>query len=154
MHHALAIVFGVAIATASGATRACDVESGTRKQTVHLSWGGERLKSWAVLSPEIERVELPNGFNLGVKIEPASAEKYAELQAKTKHVSELVHISLFDLGGQEPVLLTHTWGGANSLQGYGASGGADRVEKLGDPGVLLTLLNPVCASKESIASAR
>lgn len=128
---------------------ACDPETGMRTQSVNLSWNGANLKRWDVSSPEIERVELGNGFQLGVRIEPATAEKYAEW--RRKHVPELVKISLFDLSGSEPALLTYTWGGANSLQGYGSRGGADRVEALGDPGILLTLMKPVCVAAEASA---
>jgi len=41
--------------------------------------------------------------------------------------------------------MTHTWGGANSRQGYGPKGGADRVDEVGNPGILFMLSKPGCA---------
>ena len=149
----LSVLVGVAAIAAPTLSQACDRESGAREQTVDLSWGSERVKTWSATSSEIEPVTLPNGFELGVRVEPATTEKYNEALANSAHVSELVRIRLFDLNGRDPVLLTHAWGGANSLQGFGARGGADRLEQLGDPGVLLTLLNPVCAASRAVAHA-
>jgi hypothetical protein len=146
MKHAGILSFILVAAAWAPSASACDPDSGERTQSAHLSWNGTYVKHWDVSSPEIEKVALENGFKLGIRIEPASAETYAEW--KLKHVPELVKISLYDLSGSEPELLTYTWGGANSRQGYGASGGADRVEVLGDPGILLTLLKPVCVSSD------
>lgn len=130
---------------ASSSALACDPDTGERVQSVALRWNGEPIVHYEATG-DIKRVALPNGFELGVRIEPASAEKYAELAKQSKRTAELVHIQLFDLSQSPPRRLTHTWGGANSIQGFGADGGADRVEALGSPGVSMTLLKPVCAA--------
>lgn len=136
---------------ASSSIVACD-ESGNRIQRVFATSGGVYLKDWVVSSSEAEAVEMPNGFKVGVSIEPAAASKYASLREEFS--PELVRISLFDLTpGEAPRELTHTWGGANSIQGYGSRGGADRVAQLGEPGITLTLINAVCVNTRAIAQA-
>lgn len=136
---------------ASASTVACD-ESGNRIQRVYAASGGVHLKDWIVRSSEAEEVEMPNGFKVGVSIEPAAASKYASVGRE--FAPELVRISLLDLTpGEAPRELTYTWGGANSIQGYGARGGADRVVQLGDPGITLTLINAVCVNTRAIAQA-
>ena len=124
---------------------ACDRDTGARTQYVALSWDGRELSSWDATAGQTERVDLPNGLHLGVRVRPASAEKYSMLYQSAHHVPELVEIELFDLGGKQPKQLTRTWGGSSSIQGYGAQGGADRVEALGSPGIVLTLMKPICA---------
>ena len=126
------------------ASFACDWQTGERQQKVFLSWDGQRLEHWTVEPGVIKSVELPNGFQLGVKLEDPEPEKISEYREKIPHPPEMVSISLYDLAGDEPVFLTRTYGGTNSIQGYGARGGADRVDALGDPGVSMTLLKPVC----------
>jgi hypothetical protein len=139
----------LSILSVSGSSFACD-ESGNRTQRVYASSEGVRLKDWVVTSSEIEAIEMPNGFKLGISIEPASPAKYASL--KSDHVPELVRIALFDMASEgNPQELTYTWGGANSIQGYGARGGADRVDQLGQAGITLTLLHPVCVQARTLA---
>ena len=152
MRTTIVLSFCLGVLAASNLASACDAQTGERGQHVDLRWNHQPVGNWIAASSEIKRIDLPNGFALGVKIEPATAEKYAQLKAHSKHQAELVHISLYDMAGAEPTLLTHTWGGSNSLQGYGAKGGADRVEPLGTPGILLTLLKPVCA--DAVTSAQ
>jgi hypothetical protein len=130
-----------------------------RVQTVYVHSGAKELGHWTVDSSEIHRVQVPNGFEVGIQIEPATAEKYQELldrlaQAHATATSELVKISLYDMKLQPPKLLTYTWGGTNSFQGYGALGGADRVGELGLPGIRLTLFKPVCVTKASLAAEK
>lgn len=131
---------------ASSPAFACDPVTGEREQRVFLEWNGARVDDWTVADAGPRRVELPNGFVLGVAIEPADEAKYVRLAEQQRRVPELVKITLSDLGTTPARELTHTWGGANSIQGYGALGGADRVVELGDPGIRLVLLNPVCAT--------
>ena len=127
---------------------ACEWQNGERLQKVFLSWNGQRVNHWIVEPGVIKPVELPNGFQLGLKLEDPEPEKISEYREKIPHPPEMVSISLFDLTGDEPVFLTRTYGGTNSIQGYGARGGADRVDALGDPGISLTLLKPVCLAPE------
>ena len=124
----------------------CVQSSGLSLQTVILSVGDQYLAHWSVVAGETRPIVLPNGFRLGIKIEPASREKYAEWAQRedVQYLPEMVKITLFDLTTPAPRELTHTWGGANSLQGYGPQGGADRVDAVGSPGVTLFLNKPNC----------
>ncbi|MFB9068082.1 hypothetical protein [Pseudofulvimonas gallinarii] len=154
MRNILFALVVVATSAMPNTSQACDWTTGAREQHVFLSWDGKAVTDWVVASDSIKAVTLPNGFALGVKIEEPEPEKYVELSNKLQHVPETVKISLFDLSNGKPRPLTHTYGGTNSLQGYGAQGGADRVDELGTPGVLLTLLKPVCSQQGAVASAR
>jgi hypothetical protein len=140
----LALVFTAAAALVCPTLLACNPVSGEREQLVFLEWNGRTIEQWEVRSPDMQRIELPNGFQLGLTIEPAPLDTYVRIWADGQHASELVKIALFDLGGDTPRRLTSTFGGVNSVQGYGSRGGADGVVELGDPGITLTLLKPVC----------
>ncbi|MRW89315.1 hypothetical protein GJ699_04900 [Duganella sp. FT80W] len=120
-------------------------------QSVEVSSGKLEVGRWDVVSPEIHRLTLPNGFALGLQIEPASPEKSKEIAKKLAGYPpvEWVKISLYDLRGPQPKQLTYTWGGANSYQGYGPGGGADRVREIGEPGIELKLTKPKCANTHS-----
>ena len=137
----------------SFASHACDVDTGERQQHVFLSWNGQQISDWTVIPGETEQVSLPNGFELGVRLAEPEPEVYKRQVEGQDFVWELVEIKLFDLSGEEPQVLSRTYGGTNSLQGFGARGGANRVAELGDPGILLTLLKPVCLEAESLAAA-
>jgi len=138
-------ILGLSAVLVAQSAAACDNKSGNREQMVVLSANGKDVVSWTVKSDEIKSVTLPNGFKLGVKIEPADQEHYAKQAKISKFVDESVKITLFNVSGNSPKELTYTWGGTNSIQGYGAKGGANRVVELGNPGIVLTLLKPVCA---------
>jgi hypothetical protein len=133
------------------ATASC-YSSGESIQAVWLSSGGNNIERWEVSAPAIHRTKLSNGFELGLKIEPAAAEKYREWHNKFKQkaIDEMVKISVYDMSGAEPKLLTNTWGGANSRQGYGPRGGADSVPAIGEPGIELWLHKPTCVKVEDI----
>jgi hypothetical protein len=113
---------------------------------VILSVGDRYLTHWSVVDGETRPVVLPNGFRLGIRIEPASQQEYARwARGENAHyLPEMVAITLFDLTTPVPRELTHTWGGANSLQGYGPQGGADRVDAVGSPGITLLLNKANC----------
>ena len=140
--------------------------AGERTQSVSLSVGGKDIEEWEVTSSEIYRTRLANGFQLGLQIEPATADKYADLlKTAEKHAElvkntkqpaydELVKISLYDMRGATPKLLTSTWGGANSKQRYGPRGGTDRIKALGEPGIVLWLHKAVCVRAEDIAKLK
>ncbi|MEO8385871.1 MAG: hypothetical protein ABI583_11560, partial [Betaproteobacteria bacterium] len=154
------IVFGACNAAASCLT------SGERTQSVTLSSGGMGIDDWEVYSAEIHRTKLANGFELGLQIEPATKAKYGDLLKtakkfgelvkvnKTPAYDELVKISVYDMSGETPKLLTSTWGGANSMQGYGPKGGADRVDAVGEPGINLWLHKAVCVTATDIAKLK
>ena len=129
-----------------------DAFASCQQQSVYLSSGGKPLEHWDVKAAEVHLSTLPNGFQLGLQIEPATTEKYRELLNTNpeSEVPELVKISLFDMSGAKPKLLTHTWGGANSIQGYGSSGGANRVVEFGAAGIHLFLLKPSCVKLKDL----
>ena len=136
--------------TMSGAYASC-VRDGGRTQGVTLFVEGRQIDRWDVTSSDVHSVRLPQGFELGLQIEPATPEKYRELLAKTKwrSVDELVKITLLDMSTTPPQELSTTWGGANSKQGFGPRGGANGVPKLIDQ-IELWFHNPVCVGAGSI----
>ena len=130
------------------------VHDGSRTQSVSLSVEGRQIDRWEITSGAVHRVRLPQGFELGLQIEPATAEKYRELFEKTKWhgISELVKITLLDLSVVPPLELSTTWGGANSKQGFGPRGGANGVPVLLDQ-IELWFYNPVCVTSNTIPLA-
>lgn len=131
--------FVLATMLLASAASACDTKTGQRQQHVYADWNYRPIDSWVANSSETRKLKLPNGFNVGVRIEP-------QTQKDGSALTESVKISLFNLDASDAAPLTSTFGGANSIQGYGAQGGADRVVELGDPGLRLLLLKPACES--------
>ncbi|MCA9233265.1 MAG: hypothetical protein KDA57_21655 [Planctomycetales bacterium] len=126
---------------------ACDAKTGERQQHVHLSWNGKSVADWVVGSEAPKSVELPNGVKLGVSVTDAPSSKYEGRKSDptaSPHTPELVKLQLYDMSQNPPLELSHTWAGANSIQGFGAAGGADRVIEFGTPGIEMILLKPVC----------
>ncbi|MDX2221057.1 MAG: hypothetical protein SF172_18730 [Burkholderiales bacterium] len=122
-------------------------------QTVRLSTEGMKDFRWKPVPGQTHAVTLPNGFKLGLLIEPATAEKYRESMQRFggKAADELVRIELFDLSGAEPKSLSITWGGANSHQGFGPKGGANGVPAMGQQ-ISLWLHKPLCITPEMLAA--
>ena len=144
------VAFLAMLLTVSDAYANC-VRDGSRTQSVVLFVEGRQIDRWDVTSNAIHRVRLPQGFELGLQIEPATPEKYRELLARTKwrSVDELVKITLLHMGTVPPQELSTTWGGANSKQGFGPRGGANGVPQLIDQ-IELWFHNPVCVGPGSI----
>lgn len=132
----------------------CDTETGERQQRVFLSSGGQMISDWEATLGEIEKILLPNGLELGIQLNEPEPVIYHRQAVQGNYVSELVEINLYDLSSAEPELLSYTYGGTNSLQGFGPRGGANRVDEVGDSGILLTLLKPVCLQSSSLAATR
>ena len=144
---AAAIALALTFATAHAS--ACDAS-----QQIRLSVGDRQIDRWTGASNSVRHIVLPNGFKLGVKIEQASREKYEDLLKRLRESSapELVRISLYDETETTPRLITYTFGGINSVQGYGPRGGADRVDEVGSPGIEFRLSKPNCLSTADIAA--
>lgn len=123
---------------------ACDPTTGERQQQVFAGLNGKALGNWTVNSAETKQFELDNGYKLGILIKEAEPEKYSEVSQVWPHVPELVSIELFDMATEPPTRVSRTWGGANSMQGFGSRGGANVVEELGNPGLSLHLVKAVC----------
>lgn len=123
---------------------ACNAVSGEREQLVYLSWSNQLLTYWVASHGSMKEVDLPNGVRLGVRLDKPGLGEIPEASGEARYTPEMVRIDLYDLSGAAPVQLTRTYGGSNSMQGYGARGGASRVDSLGDPGIKLLLLKPVC----------
>ncbi len=128
---------------------ACDA-----RQQIRVTSGDRDVERWAGASDAIHHIVLPNGFKLGMKIEETSREQYEKLlkQDHDTSIVELVRISLYDETGTMPRLITTTWGGANSNQGYSPRGGADRVDEVGGAGINVRLYKPNCLSAATIAT--
>jgi len=146
------VLAGLIALTAPTPAIGCDAQTGERVQWAFLDWNGQNVDIWEVVSAEPKRFVLPNGFELGLSIEPAVQDKYAADWREGRHVPELVKVTLFDAAAVPPRRLTFNWAGANSVQGYGSDGGADTVEQLGSPGITLKLLKPVCARPQGPVS--
>lgn len=146
-----AVVF-CSVATSSSASCMAD---GKSKQSVSIKVEGEKKVQWEIVNPDIRQLVLPKGFKLGVKIEPATAEKYRELmkQTSSQGFDELVKIDLYDMSEKSPKLLSTTWGGANSEQGFGPRGGANRVSAMGQQ-ITMFFHKPACVTAESVSLSK
>ena len=111
----LGIIFSL-ISTASFAG-ACSLE-GKRVQTVNVSIAGSEIDDWDVVGDDIHTLRLPNGYKLGVRVEPTSYEKYKEMIARSGKAAydELVKLSIFDMNSEKPKMLSYSWVGTNSRQ--------------------------------------
>jgi hypothetical protein len=141
------------IASASWAS--CMID-GRASQGVWLTVEGKHLERWEPVGSEIHRVRLPKGFELGVKIEPATQEKYRELFARhsMRGIDEAVKIDLYDMSDSAaPKLISTTWGGANSKQGFGPRGGANAVPVMGEQ-VEFWFHKSVCVTPETVGAVR
>lgn len=145
-----ALICAIFASTSFAAFASC-TNDGKSSQSVTLSVAGKQLDRWEPIAGQIHRVVLPAGFELGLQIEPATAEKYRELLKRVRSVDELVKITLLDGKDSAAKALSVTWGGTNSRQGFGPRGGANRVVEMGDQ-VDLWLHKPVCITLESVAS--
>ena len=148
----VAILAAAIVSASSGASASCS-DDGKRTQSVWLSSEGKHLELWEPAPSDIHRTRLPGGFVVGIQIEPTSSEKYRELFAKFRAFDEMVKISIYDVNGDTPKLLSTTWGGANSKQGFGARGGANGIPVLGDQ-IELWLHYPACVTPEILANSR
>jgi hypothetical protein len=120
---------------------------------VLLSYGGEFIDSWDVTGTEPREIELPTGFRLGVAISPAPREVYLRAREWAgEFMQEAVTIQLYDMSSSPPKQLCKTYGGSNSLQGYGPRGGATTVEEVGPKDVELFLQRPVCVRVADVPS--
>src|SRR5689334_8967222 len=69
------VVLFSALLAVSGAHANC-VSDGGRTQSVALFVDGRQVDRWDIEARDVHRVRLPQGFELGLRIEPATAEKY------------------------------------------------------------------------------
>ena len=145
----VAIVAALLLSISNFAAAAC-AKDGQRTQSVALSVEGRQLERWEVSTGEVHRIRLPRGFELGIRIDPTTPEKYRETFAKTqwRGIDELVKITLLDMRSAPPRELSVTWGGANSKQGFGPRGGANGVPDLIDQ-IELWFHYPVCVTPDT-----
>ncbi len=144
----------ISCCTVSSSWASCMVD-GKSKQNIFITVEGKEPILWEDVKTDIRQLVLPNGFKLGVKIEPATAEKYRELmkQTSSKGFDELVKINLYDMDASSPKLLSTTWGGANSEQGFGPRGGANRVNAMGQQ-VTMLFHKPACVTADSVSTPK
>ncbi|MBC3934538.1 hypothetical protein [Undibacterium rugosum] len=132
-----------AVFSACLALSSSDVLADCQQQHAFVQSEGKDVDNWVVKPGEVHKITLLKGTQLGLQISPATAEKYRELLKKTgqKEFPELVEISIFDLSPSTPTLLSHTWGGANSRQGYGSLSGA---------AIEIMFIKPQCVKLEEL----
>ena len=152
IRYLVCVVISCCIVSSSWAS--CMVD-GKSKQNIFITVEGKEPILWEDVKTDIRQLVLPNGFKLGIKIEPATVEKYRELMKRTssKGFDELVKINLYDMDASSPKLLSTTWGGANSEQGFGPRGGANRVNAMGQQ-VTMFFHKPACVTAETISSLK
>lgn len=118
----------------------CAKDISHANQQVSAKFNGEHIASWVVQSDTPQILELENGLKLGVLIKDDSSEKNAKIRETfPESGQDIVSIELLDMQTTPPTKLSFTWGGTNSRQGFSSLGGANRVEVLGTPGLLLEL---------------
>jgi len=144
-------VLVLALLTSSAMAEPCS-DTGESEQWVLVVDGIAGHAFWKVNPEEIHPLELTNGFKAGLQISPVPDEYYQERLEKNSATPEIVRIDVFDLSGDSPVLLTHTYGGSNSLQGYSSRGGADTVEEFGSEGLTFLLNKAHCITQEKLAN--
>jgi len=129
----------------------CD-KDGTSTQTVWLSVEGRDIDRWQPVMGEIHRIRLPSGYNLGIRLDPTTDEKYREVLTRSqwRGIDEMVKITLLDMSGREPTSVSTTWGGVNSKQGFGPQGGANAPPQLRDQ-IELWFHKPQCVTLETLA---
>ena len=142
-------VLACVLAITCNASFANCIVSGASVQSVELSIAGVEKDRWEPIAGKIHRMRLPSGFELGLQIDPATKQKYEELLQKLPAIDELVRITLFDMSQASPVQLSTTWGGTNSIQGFGPRGGANKVAAMSEQ-IQLWLHKPVCLTKDSL----
>ena len=146
------VAVAVALFAAAGTVDASCTTDGITSQSVYLSVDGKSVERWTPEGAGIHRVKLPQGYELGLRVEPATPEKYRESFERTKApaMPELVKIELFDMSTIPPTILSTTWGGSNSKQGFGPRGGANGVPVIRDQ-IELFLHKPVCVTPDKVA---
>lgn len=121
------------------------------EQWVIVVDGVEGHAAWKVDPNEIHPLVLSNGFQAGLQISPVPDEVYRKYLEKNVATPEIVRIDVYDLRGDTPIVLTHTFGGSNSLQGYSSHGGADTVEEFGSEGLRFLLHKAHCVTLDQLA---
>ena len=96
-------------------------DTAEEQQWAYYSNGGEYSESWKVEPGVIKTLSPPNGFALGIQIQPVSDDIYRKRLETRPIVPELVEVVWYDLSGEQPVRLRSVWGGSNSLQSYSTS---------------------------------
>ena len=152
---ALVVVLAVASSALStiNSARACDPETGERRQMVFLEAASEVVEYWEVASGVMKVVVLPSGDRVGVAVTPAESEKYVSAWRSGRFTPELVKIEIYEMAGREPVMKEMSWGGANSVQTFGRNSPSDKPGIFGHGGFTLNLLKPVCATPGSFTEA-
>jgi hypothetical protein len=123
-------------------------------QSVEVKVGEKQIAAWKGVSNEVHSLVMANGFKVGLKVEQASREsqEYWLKRGKSNTTTELLRISVYDLSGDKPRLMTYSFGGVNSKQGYTPRGGAARIEEVGEPGITLNLFRQACLSAAQVAA--
>lgn len=149
MRKQLVCLIPIALMLAANPAASCDEATGERQQLVFLDWNGQHVGDWIAEPGDMQSIRLPDGFQLGIRLDQTAPDAIPPGADHGSYKPELVQINVFDMSTPDPVRLTTTYGGTNSIQGYGSRGGADRIEALGNPGIRLTLLKPNCVASNT-----
>ena len=114
-------------------------------QRVYAYFNGASLDDWTADSAAVHREKLPDGSIIGVKIAPVPASYYERTPFRDMHyAAELVEVSLFDMNGDTPRLLGHSFAGASSIQSYFGKAASDKPLDLTHAGLTLVLEKTSC----------
>jgi hypothetical protein len=102
-------------ASAYGSTYPCQQSAQTEQFASLMDMQGDYMESWKAEPGIVKALSPPNGFALGVRIDPVSDEVYRMRLKTADAVVERVEVVWFDLGDEEPQRLRSIWGGSNSL---------------------------------------
>lgn len=113
-----------------------------RKQYVIVQFESEVLDQWIVTEPVIHSVRFPNGFELGIQVSPPTEKYNSDFYPDGGIGVETVELTTLDMASESPKRLSHSYAGANSIQG-------PNLSKFGIEDYTLTLLRPVCVNYEA-----
>lgn len=121
------------------------------QQLVIARGAGPFPEEWRPQPGELRELVFANGLRLGVEVAPVDTDFYHSRLGEKEAYLERVRISLYDLRKDPPELLSTTYGGADSIQGFSAMGGANSIDPLGDEKLQLQLIKPNCIKATDLA---
>lgn len=144
------VLMSLTLAVAGEAIEPCENPESPR-QLVIARGAGPFPEEWHPDAGELRELEFANGLRLGVEVAPVEADFYHSRLGGKEAYLERVRVSLYDLRKDPPELLSNTYGGADSIQGFSATGGANSLEQLGDEELQLHLIKPNCIKASDLA---
>ena len=141
-----AIIFSLLTVGVSAPSSACSPETGSPTQRVFVSVGDQRIELiHEVELGKIYEVEVGGNRKVGFQLDTPAPAEISNGIADRRFVPEYLKITTYKFEGGHPVRQAHTFGGASSLQSYGALG------YKGEP-LRLFLMKQYCLPEKSVAS--